>query len=305
MLSEVLEGLARRPKRLPSKFFYDERGSELFERICEQPEYYLTRAELQIMRRHGAAIASMLGDAVRLVEFGSGAGIKTDLLLGQLASPALYMPVDISHTVLEASVAQLRSKFPDLAIHPLAGDFTHPLTLPEAAVTVRRTAVYFPGSTLGNFESHEALGLLRNIRKMVGRSGAALIGVDLKKDAAVTQAAYNDKAGVTAAFTLNMLTHVNRKARSNFDVANFAHRAVYDEANSRIQTDLVSLARQAVRVGDSEIDFYRGEAILVEYSHKYTLADIDMLAAQARLKLAASWLDDESRFAVAYLVGAP
>ncbi len=300
--NEVLAGLSMRPKRLSSKFFYDARGSKLFEEICEQPEYYLTRTEIDIMRTHGPAIGWAIGERVRLVEFGSGSGTKTRLLLQSLRSPAAYVPVEISSTALTESVEKLGQEMPELKVIPLAGDFTHPLILPNLQTPPRRTVVYFPGSTLGNFDYDEALQIMRNIRSAVGSGGGALIGVDLKKDAAELEAAYNDRAGVTAEFTLNMLTHLNRAVGTNFDTSAFRHDARYDKEAGRIETNLVSLSDQVVKLAGVTFKFAKEERMLVEYSHKYDLEDLDRLARQASMKVAHVWTDPKQRFAVAHMV---
>lgn len=303
--SEVVAGLSSNPKRLSSKFFYDARGSQLFGRICEQPEYYLTRTELDIMRQHGPAMGWALGEWVRLVEFGSGSGAKTRLLLRNVASPAAYIPVDISASALQESVALLRQEIPGLAVMPLVADFTQRLTLPAAPEQSRRTVVYFPGSTLGNFDQQEALTLLRNIRSEVGHRGGALIGIDLKKDVAEMEAAYNDKAGITAAFTLNMLTHLNRDIGTDFDERLFKHRARYDAANSRIETNIVSVAEQVVKLAGSSFHFAAGESMLVEYSHKYTLEEFGQMALRSGLRIANYWTDAEKRFAIVFITANP
>ena len=300
--NEVLAGLSAMPKRLSSKFFYDARGSKLFEAICEQPEYYLTRTEIDIMRMHGPAIGWAVGERVRLVEFGSGSGVKTRLLLRNLKSPVAYIPVEISKTALMESVEKLGREMPELKVIPLAGDFTRPLILPNSQTPPRRTVVYFPGSTLGNFDRDEALQILRNIRAAVGMGGGALIGIDLKKDASELEAAYNDRAGVTAAFTLNMLTHLNRVAWTNFDTSAFRHDARYDAAAGRIETNLVSLVDQTVKLAGVAFKFSGGEKMLVEYSHKYALDEVELLATQANMKVVHVWTDPRQRFAVVHMV---
>ncbi len=303
MRAEIADGLSATPKRLPSKFFYDEEGSRLFELICEQPEYDLTRNELAIMQAHAPSIAQALGPGVRLVEFGSGNGIKTRLLLGALDAPAAYVPVEISPTALGASVDALQRDFPRLPIVPLVADFTRRLELPR--VPARRTVVFFPGSTLGNFAPDDALALLRSIRVDVGPRGAALVGIDLRKDAAEHEAAYNDRAGVTARFTLNMLAHLNRRAGTDFDLDAFTHEARYDAQAGRIATHLVTGRDQAVTLGARRFAFARGERLLVEYSHKYTLAGFEHLARQANLRVARTWTDPRERFAVVLLESTP
>ena len=307
-LNEVLEvaqhGLALKPKRLPSWLFYDERGSALFEQICEQPEYYLTRCEIALMKEHAAEIADTLGSEVRLVEYGSGSGIKTRLLLQQLDQPVAYVPVEISPVPLQHSVQRLAQEFPSLPMQPLCADFSKPLRLPIPARAPRRTVLYFPGSTIGNFESREAAVLLRKMRNEMGDAGGVLIGVDLKKDAATIEAAYNDRAGVTAEFTLNMLARLNREIGSDFDLAGFAHRAHYNPMAGRIETHLVSRRAQQVKVGRIEAGFREDEVIQVEYSCKYSPEDFAALAARAGLAVVRMWTDAQQMFSLQYLVRA-
>lgn len=299
--ADVLRGLARRPRRIPSKYFYDARGSELFERICEQAEYYLTRTELAILETHVADIAAAIGPRALLVEYGSGAGIKTRLLLDALEEPVGYVPVEISTSALDASVENLAEEFPDIDMLPVAADFTQPVELPNPEQAERRTVVYFPGSTLGNFERHEAIGLLCTMGVEMGRKGAAIVGIDLKKDVARLEAAYNDAAGVTRDFTLNLLSRINRELDADFDLARFRHQARYDVEAGRIETHIVSCIRQTVRVGDERFDFGEGEAMLVEYSCKYSLEEFADMAGRAGLRVVHSWTDANAWFAIQML----
>jgi len=304
MLAEVLHGLRASPKQLSSKFFYDATGSALFERICTQPEYYLTRTEIGIMQTHGPAMARALGGRVRLVEFGSGSGIKTSLLLAALEAPVAYVPVEISAAALCECVSALQRDFPDVEMLPVLADFTRPVRLPTPAQAAARTVVYFPGSTIGNFDDESAQRILRTISSEIGHGGGALIGIDLKKPVTELEAAYNDKAGVTAAFTLNMLARINRDLGADFDLDCFAHRAVYNTANSRIETHIVSLADQQVTVGGHTVHFQRDEAMQVEISCKYSLADFRQMCRRAALHVTEVWTDPRQRFAVAYVIPA-
>ncbi|MGH8234143.1 MAG: L-histidine N(alpha)-methyltransferase [Rhodanobacteraceae bacterium] len=306
ILADALRGLSANPKRLPSKYFYDARGSELFEQICEQPEYYPTRVELAIMRDNIDAIAAALGPNVRLVEYGSGAGIKTRLLLRHLESPVAYVPVEISRTAVSDSVASLGSEFPRIEMLPVCADFTQPIALPHAARAPRQTVVYFPGSTLGNFEPDDALRLLRQMRSEAKQGGGVLdggvlIGVDLVKDKAVLEAAYNDSAGVTAAFTLNLLVRLNREIGADFDLGGFRHRARYNVLSGRIETHIVSNREQDVHVDGRAFHFAKDEAMLVEYSCKYTPESFARLAARAELRVAKVWTDPARQFSVQWL----
>ena len=304
LLEVAQRGLSARPKRLPSWLFYDERGSALFDEICEQPEYYLTRCEIALMDEHAASIADALGSDVRLVEYGSGNARKTGMLLDHLQAPVAYVPVEISPEPLRQSVERLARTFPQLPLQPLCADFSKPLRLPIPPRAPRRTVVYFPGSTIGNFENREAAALLRKMRNEMGDAGGILIGVDLKKDPAMIEAAYNDRAGVTAEFTLNMLARLNREIGSNFDLSAFAHRAHYNPMAGRIETHIVSRRQQQVKVGRVNVAFRADEAIQVEYSCKYSLEDFAALAAKAGLAVRRVWTDAEQMFSVQYLVRA-
>lgn len=302
ILEIVQRGLRATPKQLPSWLFYDERGSHLFEDICEQPEYYLTRAELDLMREHATDIAGALGPDVRLVEFGSGSAVKTRILLEHLRNPVTYVPVEIAAEPLRQSVRRIHDLLPALPVQPLNADFTRPLRLPVPPRAARRTVVYFPGSTIGNFDQRASVALMRTMRDEMGESGAVLIGVDLKKDPAVIEAAYNDRAGVTAEFTLNMLVRLNRELDCDFHVDQYRHRARYNVLAGRIETHIISQVDQRVRVGRMQAHFSAGEAMLVEYSCKYSLEEFAALAARAGLKVARVWLDAEKLFSVQLLV---
>jgi dimethylhistidine N-methyltransferase len=301
-LETVRRGLASKPKKLPSRLFYAARGSALFEAICEQPEYYLTRTEIAIMRDFADDIADTLGPDVRLVEYGSGSGIKTRMLLEHLQTPVAYVPVEISRSALMESVAELATRFPDVPMQPVCADFTLPLRLPVAARSPRRTVIYFPGSTIGNFEAKEAIRILRQMRAEMSEGGGIIVGVDLKKDPAEIEAAYNDAAGVTSDFTLNMLVRLNREIGTDFDLRGFRHRARYNALAGRIETTLVSTKRQDVRARGETFAFREGEAMQVEYSCKYSLEDFAQMANKAGLSVEKVWTDEKRRFSVQYLV---
>jgi L-histidine N-alpha-methyltransferase len=304
--AEVLAGLAHRPKELPCKYFYDERGSRLFERICDLPEYYLTRTETAIMRRHAGAMANALGPCCLMIEYGSGASIKTPLLLECLYDPAGYVPVDISRETLFAAAAALGRKFPGLDVRPVWADFTGPFAMPEACQSEARRVVYFPGSTIGNFGPDEAVRLLSGIADLVGAGGGLLVGVDLRKPAALVEPAYNDRAGVTAAFNLNLLARINRELAADFEIAEFEHRAFFNDAESRIEMHLVSRRPQVVRVGrEVAFEFARGEPVRTELSYKYSREAFAGLAAAAGFRVAQVWTDDAELFSVQYLVVRP
>jgi dimethylhistidine N-methyltransferase len=295
----VLEGLRQRPKRISPVWFYDERGSCLFDEICELREYYLTRVELGILNRFLPEIAARLGPELCVIEPGSGSGTKTRMLLEALPRPAAYVPVDVACEHLDAAAARLRLAHPRLHVHPICADFTAPFTIPEGPAFDNRL-IYFPGSTIGNFDRHETVSLLGNLRQ-IARGGSMLIGVDMVKDPSVLLAAYDDASGVTAAFNRNALVHLNRRLGTDFDPAAFAHRAVWNAVESRIEMHLVSRRRQLVRVGDEFVSLTRGEAIVSEYSHKYTLAGFAAQARAAGWSVWQIWTDPRRWFSVQQL----
>lgn len=289
IVGDVLAGLSRTPKRLPSKYFYDRRGSELFEQITRQPEYYPTRVEIALLQDKGAQIAAAVGPRAHVVEYGSGSGRKTRILLDALEDPVAYTPIEISRSALLASVERLDREFGDVEVLPVCADFTQPVAIPAPSRKADHALVFFPGSTLGNFVRDEALRLLRAMHTTMGDRGGALLGIDLQKSPAVLEAAYNDAAGVTAAFTLNLLARLNHDVGSDFDLDGFRHLARYSRERERIETFLVSRRAQDVRVDGRRFHFDAGEAMQVEYSHKYNDAGFDALAAAAGLRVAQRW----------------
>jgi len=301
LLADTLAGLARSPRRLLSKYFYDARGSQLFEQITRQPEYYLTRVEKALLDTCAADIAAAVGADAHVVEYGSGSGDKTRQLLAMLQSPVAYTPVEISQSALDASVARLRVAFPAVQMLPVCADFSRPVALPRPTRAPHRTLLFFPGSTLGNFEDDEAIALLRVMAEEIGASGQALVGIDLDKDPALIEAAYNDAAGITAEFTLNLLVRLNRELGSDFDLDGFHHRAVYARERGRIETTLVSQCAQRVSLAGKRFAFAPGEALQVEISRKYTDAGFDALAAAAGLRVAEGWNDANDWFGLRLL----
>ena len=299
-LEDVLAGLRASPKRLPSKYLYDERGSQLFERICELEEYYPTRVELGIMRRSAREMADAIGSRARLVEYGSGASVKTRLLLDALHEPAAYVPVDISGDHLQQVADRLAAAHPEIEVLPVCADFTRPFDVPVPGGAFSRTAVYFPGSTIGNFSHAQAESLLAQIARQCQAGGGLLIGIDLQKDVSTIEAAYNDREGVTAEFNLNLLARINRELDADFDLDGFTHLAPYDQQANRIEMHLVSQRDQTVRVADEPIQFRRGESICTEHSHKYTIEGFAEMAARAGLALEKVWTDASRYFAVLY-----
>lgn len=298
---DVLAGLAKTPKQLPSKYFYDKRGSELFEEITRQPEYYLTRVELALLHDSAAEICAAVGPRAHVVEYGSGSGHKTRILLDALEDPVAYTPIEISFSALTASVQRLDREFDDVEVLPVCADFTQPVAIPQPTRQAEHALVFFPGSTLGNFGEDEALGLLRAMRQTMGDRGGALVGIDLQKSPAMLEAAYNDAAGVTAAFTLNLLTRLNRDVGSDFDLTAFSHLANYSVERGRIETFLVSQCAQTVTVEGRRFRFASGEAMQVEYSHKYTDRGFAALVARAGLKVVQRWNDPRDWFGLRLL----
>ncbi len=299
-IEALIAGLDRPDKSISPKYFYDETGSQLFEQITRLPEYYLTDTELQIMEAHVDEMTALIGPSASLIEFGSGSSLKTQMLLQHMRAPAAYVPVDISEDHLLASQRRIRDKFPDIEVLPVAADFTRPFDLPEPSVMPLRNVVYFPGSTIGNFEDEDALDLMRVMREEARDGGALLIGADLQKDANVIHAAYNDGEGVTARFNLNMLEHLNREFGAQFDIDAFEHRASYDEEEGRVVMQLVSQRDQVVRIDDARIAIARGEAITTEYSHKYTLDGFADMVAAAGFSTERTWTDANDWFSVHY-----
>jgi dimethylhistidine N-methyltransferase len=288
--ADVASGLAAKPKRLPPKYFYDAAGSALFERITQLTEYYPTRCEMALLRANAPAIASLFPQNCALIEFGSGSSKKVRTLLGAAATIEAYVPVDISGDFLQQDCAQLRRDFPHLAVFPMIADFTHPFELPGAIASKPRVG-FFPGSTIGNFEPHEACGFLRHAGAVLGDGAVLVIGVDLVKDVAVLCPAYNDAEGVTAKFNLNLLARINRELGADFDLSTFEHHAFYNRGHNRIEMHLASIRRQKVRVNGTTVSFRAGETIHTENSYKYTVQSLQALARGAGWSPLAVWSD--------------
>jgi len=301
-LDALIDGLSQPEKMISPKYFYDERGSQLFEKITRLPEYYPTETELGIMRDNIGEIVSLVGKQASLIEFGSGSSLKTRVLLEHLDELAAYVPVDISEDHLLESAQQIRKEFPGLDVLPVVADFTHPFRLPSPTVRPVRNIVYFPGSTIGKFTHDAAHELLLVMHEEAGAGGALLIGVDLQKDPVIIERAYNDSVGVTAEFNRNMLRHLNREFGADFDVDAFAHSAEYNEDEGRIEIRLVSERHQEFTLGDASFSIGKDEAILTEYSHKYTLDGFAAMAQTAGFTVERVWMDAERLFSVQYLV---
>jgi len=298
---DLREGLRRAPKEVPCKYLYDARGSELFERICELEEYYPTRTELSILERSAPEMASLLGPGCLVVEYGSGSARKTGLLLEHLEEPAGWVPIDISREALVDSAARLAQRFPRLPIRPVHADFGVEPAVRLGDLPAGRTAVFFPGSTIGNFHPSEAVAFLRRAAALCGPGGALLVGVDLRKDPELLERAYDDRQGVTAAFDLNVLARANRELGTDFQLSRFRHRAPFDAVRGRVEMRLVSLDRQVVRLGGERFQLEPGEWIRTECSYKYAPAEFAALAAQAGWRLEQLWVDPEVLFSVQYL----
>ncbi len=297
----IVAALTAPQKHIAPKYFYDARGSALFDRICELPEYYPTRTELAIMRARADEIAAAIGERACLVEYGSGSSVKIRLLLEGLRRPSAYVPVEISRNHLLEAAAEIAREFPALDVLPVCADFTQPFELPSPREPVARVVAWFPGSTIGNFEPDEAGQLLRVMRHQVGDQGGLLIGVDLQKDTGVLERAYNDAAGVTAEFNLNLLRRLNRELGGNFDLRAFRHHAHYDASRGRIEMNLVSERTQQVTLAGTVLKFAEGERIVTEYSHKFTLHGFASLAADAGFAVEQVWTDAEDLFSVQWL----
>jgi dimethylhistidine N-methyltransferase len=295
--ADVLAGLTAMPKRLSPKYFYDRVGSELFERITELPEYYLTRCDVGILTEHAEDIAKLIPKGAALIEFGSGSSAKTRILLSRAKSLSAYVPVDISAEFLHQQTDTLRREYSSVAMVPVIADFAKPFQLPPA-VEKRPRVGFFPGSTIGNFEPHEAARVLHTAARVLGKAAVFVVGVDLVKDTRILQKAYNDAAGITARFNLNLLARINRELGGNFDLASFEHHAFFNRERSRIEMHLASLKRQRVRVLGECIDFRAGETIHTENSYKYSVDSFRALARGAGWTPTAVWTDPKEYFSV-------
>lgn len=297
-IAEIMSGLSQPRKMISPKYFYDEKGSKLFEQICELPEYYLTRTEIGIMQSSMKEIAREIGPGVSIIEYGIGSGLKTQILLEQLDEPVAFIPIDISAEHLASSAEILAARFPEIEILPVAADFTRPVPIPEPTRTASRNLVYFPGSTIGNFEPANALDLLGVMHQEAGPGGMLLIGADLKKDPQMIESAYNDGEGVTAEFNLNLLRRLNREYGSDFDPEAFRHTATYNESSGRIEMCLVSQREQVVTLSGRRFLFEEGESIITEYCHKFSLEGFRELASIAGFQHVKTWVDANHWFSI-------
>jgi L-histidine Nalpha-methyltransferase len=297
--ADVLAGLTASPKRLPPKYFYDAEGSRLFERITDLPEYYPTRCEIKILRDHAGDIAQLIPQGAALIEFGSGSSKKARIVLGAAADKlSAYVPVDICREMIEQEAAELRPDFPQVKVLPVCADITQVFPLPAEAKAAPVRVGFFPGSTIGNFEPHEAAAFLRNAAKILGRNARLVVGADLTKPAEVLHAAYNDKQRVTAKFNINLLTRINRELGGTFKLACFEHHALYNRERQRIEMHLASLKRQKVKVAGETIDFRAGETIHTENSYKYSVESLAALARGAGWRPLKAWTDGRKYFSI-------
>lgn len=301
-LRDAIAGLSALPRTLPCKYFYDERGAALFRQICELPEYYITRAETEILATDGDEIAALLGPRCQIVGLGTGGGRKARALLSQLADPVAYVPIDVDEASLATSATQLATVLPTLEVQPLCTDFLQAFTLPQPKREPERVVVYFPGSTVGNLEPQPACRFLERLVKICRPGGGLLIGVDLQKSPDVIERAYNDAAGVTAEFNLNLLVRANRELGADFEIEKWQHRAVYNALDGRIEMHLISTARQSVRLGEQRFDFERGEWIVTEYSYKHSRDGFIGLARSAGFECRRMWTDRAQLFGLFYCV---
>lgn len=301
-LSEVIKGLSEPQKTLPCKFLYDEQGSKLFDQICELPEYYPTRTEIALLEKISSEIATRVGPNAHIVEYGCGSVRKIRPLLDALEDPAAYVAVDISREHLIASAEMLAKDYPDLDVHAVCADFTKPFAVsaPIHRAAARRVG-FFPGSTIGNFQPADAHRFLSNAAKFLGPGGAMVIGIDLKKDVAILEAAYNDAQGVTAAFNLNLLKHINQELDADFDLSNFRHKAHFNEDAGRVELHLYSTTAQSVHINGNSFDFTDGESIHTENSHKYSIGDFQDMARKAGFEPEHVWTDDARLFSIHFL----
>ncbi len=300
-LNEVKAGLSGIPKTLPCKYFYDQKGSELFEKICQLDEYYITRTELQLLTQIETELTELIGKNAVIIEPGAGAGIKIRKLLSALDSPRAYVPMDISEDFLFYSAEIIQNKFPEIEILPIEGDFTQHVEW-QGMDQYPNRVVFFPGSTIGNFEKSEAIDFLKNMYELVGKNGALIVGADLLKDRATLEAAYDDSLGVTARFNKNLLLRINNELDGNFNLQQFTHQARLNHQQQRIEMHLVSDKTQQVEIAQETFKFDKGESIHTENSHKYTLQSFTAMAEQAGFRSLKTWTDEQNYFSIHYLV---
>jgi len=300
IIDEIIDGLRKSPKRLPTKLFYDEKGSQLFDKICELDEYYPTRTELKILDDNIEEITSYFGDDCVLVELGSGSSVKIRLLIDHLPTLAAYVPVDISSEHLVYSAESLKADHPNLKVYPLVADYTKEFALPIINESYKTVDAFYPGSTIGNFTPEKARQFLERVANTCGKNSGLLIGVDLKKEKSILNAAYNDSQDITAEFNLNILNHINALVNADFDINKFSHHAFFNEKHGRIEMHLISTENQEVQIDDEVISFRKDENILTEYSYKYSMQDFNNLV-DGIYDVEKLWMDDNLLFSVQFL----
>lgn len=301
LLIEACRGLSQHPKKLPPKFFYDERGSDLFQQITQLPEYYPTTTEKKLLAKFGKEIGAQLGEQVSIIEYGCGSSEKIHLLLNHLKRPQGYMAIDISKEHLLNLAQDLSETYPHLEVVALCADFTMPLELPtESLGQGSRKVAFFPGSSIGNFEPEETLQFLKLMATEVGQKGGLLIGVDLKKDPKILERAYNDAQGITAQFNLNILARLQREIQAKLQLDQFSHHAFYNETAGRIEMHLKSLSHQDIRIGTQTFNFLKGESLHTENSYKYTVEEFQSLAKRSGWQPKALWTDENNLFSLQY-----
>ena len=300
-LDDVIKGFSLAQKQLSPKYFYDEFGAKIFERICTTPEYYPTRTETMIIKNNVAEIARKIGPNATLIEYGSGALEKVKIILEALEKPSALVPFDISKEQLKVAAKKIKTEFPHLNVLPISGDFTKPLKLPKALLNAEKQVAFFPGSTIGNFEKEGAIDFLKSVKATVGENGLMLIGVDLQKDRNTILKAYNDEAGVTSEFNKNILIRINRELGGNFNLNDFEHIASYNEEYHRVEMHLRSLAVQTVCISGIKFSFDLNETIHTENCYKYTSKSFSNLVEAAGFFPADSWTDSDGLFAVVLL----
>lgn len=300
MLSEVLVGLSQKKKSINSKYLYDTRGSEIFERICEVSDYYPAQAEKEILKTYGHEMSEFIGANSIIIEPGCGNGEKTKILLSHLDCPLGYVPIEISQEILERMVQTVKADFPDLLVSPMHCDFLEGIEHSLEIIGEKKCVVFFPGSTIGNFSPDEVVSFLKKIHPLLRNAGGFLVGVDLKKDSRRILKAYDDSEGITANFNLNLLHRLNRELHANFDSNKFYHKAIYNEDHGRVEMHLVSKSEQLVRVNQTVFRFWEGETIHTENSYKYLVDEFILLCGRAKLKFRKLWMDKEQLFCVYY-----
>ncbi len=301
-LQEVLDGLSSDPKTLPCKYFYDQRGSELFEQICQLDEYYITRTEMELLQQVRFELAELIGENAAIIEPGAGAGKKIQLLLDAIEDPELYVPLDISKDFLDHSASVIQKRFPHIKVESIAADFTDELSWPnEHQKAQGKNVVFFPGSTIGNFVPKQATHFLKSLSQLVDQDGGIVVGVDVLKDIPTLEAAYNDSQGVTAEFNKNILKRINRELDADFQIERFEHKALFNPQQSRIEMHLFSQSDQTARLGNQTINFKRGESIHTENSYKYSIDDFEKIVHDAQLKIEHTWQDKDQLFSMHYL----